>query len=262
MIADKVHNTKLSWTRTTVLSSWCNHHYLSSLRHLPWWRRPLTSGAWKFGRSSGPSEETQSEIHQESCWIKTRCLNEFLLMSFRSSTLLTNICCNFLFFLGKTPQPRNPETPKHHRSGSNRKDRSHACYAHNTSVSSQYSNPLGVNNAGPSKDHEGSKGHEGSLFTIGPFRMPKPTNTPDISLRNPPNILLAEKTTSWHNVCFKTLLHQTAEGNGASASKQENWCSILLPRKLTCPLKSMLGFNEFPFDMVPFLGDLLIFLRG
>lgn len=102
-LADKVHNTKLSWTRTTVLSSWCNHHYLSSLRHLPWWRQ---GNVW---RSSGPSEQTLSEIHQESCWIKTRCSNEFLLMSFKSSTLLTNICCNFLFFV--KAKPRNPETP-------------------------------------------------------------------------------------------------------------------------------------------------------
>ena len=49
MIADKVHNTKLSWTRTTVLSSWCNHHYLSSLRHLPWWRRQKRASPGNFG---------------------------------------------------------------------------------------------------------------------------------------------------------------------------------------------------------------------
>ena len=190
MIADKVHNTKLSWTRTTVLSSWCNHRYLSSLRHLPWWRRggDAHERQGNFWRMSGPSEQTHSEIHQESCWIKTRCSNEFLLMSFGSNTLLTNICCDFLFFFGKTPKPRNPETPKHHMSGSNRKDRSHACYAHNTSVSSQYSNPLGVINAGPSKDHEGSKGHEGSLFTIGPFRMPTQQTLQIFLYENPPNI--------------------------------------------------------------------------
>lgn len=59
MIADKVHNTKLSWTRTTVLSSWCNHHYLSSLRNLPWWRRPLNerrleiwANFWSFRRNT------------------------------------------------------------------------------------------------------------------------------------------------------------------------------------------------------------------
>ena len=148
-------------------------------------------------------------------------MNFYLWVLGQIYTLLTNICCDFLFFLRQ-----NPETPKalHHMSGSNRKDRSHACYAHNTSVSSQYSNPLGVIKAiiqGP----WGVQGVILSLFTIGPFRITKPTITPDILFTKTTQHIIGNKplpdTMFASKLCCTKQLREKA-----SASKQENWCQI------------------------------------
>ena len=112
-----------------------------------------------------------------------------------------------------------------------------------------------------SKDHEGSKGHLVPIHNRSNLEC-LPTNTPDICLQNPPNILLAI-----NHFLTQCLLRNFVAPNswgkwGICIKPRFNWCQLLLPRKLTCPLKSMLGFNEFPFDMVPFLGGPVNFFAG